>query len=101
MGAPVSLFAAALVSGHSYQFGGPFALPGLAMCITLRMASEEVSNIYGRPKFGLIVGMFAVCIVVLLALGWAFMHFDPLHMRKGSLKPSTGMMLLYQGTPLH
>lgn len=63
------------------------------------MANEEVSKVYGKPNFGLIVGVFAVCIVVLLLLGWAFMHFDPLHMRKGSLKPGTGMMLLYQGVP--
>ena len=62
------------------------------------MAKEEVSKVYGTPRFGLIVAMFAMSIVVLLALGWAFMRFDPLHMRTGSNKPRTGMVLLHQGT---
>lgn len=61
------------------------------------MAKEEVSKIYGTPRFGLIVAMFALGIVVLLLLGWLFMHFDPLHMRMGSGKPRTGMMLLESG----
>lgn len=62
------------------------------------MAKEQVSKIYGKPRFGLIVAMFAVCIVVLLLLGWLFMHFDPLHMRSGN-RPRTGMVLLHQGVP--
>lgn len=63
------------------------------------MAKEQVSKLYGTPRFGAIVGMFALSIVVLLVLGWAFMHFDPLHMRAGSNKPRTGMMLLQEGVP--
>ncbi len=63
------------------------------------MATERVSKIYGVPRFGLIVGMFAVSVVVLLLCGWAFMHFDPLHMRKANLNPRTGMVLLQQGAP--
>ncbi len=69
------------------------------LCIEPIMAKEEVSKIYGKPRFGFIVGMFAVCIVVLLLLGWAFMHFDPLRMRAGSNRPRTGMVVLYQCVP--
>ena len=63
------------------------------------MAEEKISKIYGTPRFAAIVAMFAVSIVVLLLLGWAVMHFDPFHMRAGSNKPRTGMMLLHQGVP--
>lgn len=58
------------------------------------MADEKVSGIYGKPNFGLIVGLFAVAIVVLLIGGWIFLRFDPLHLRKPH--PATGMTLLYQ-----
>ena len=45
---------------------------------------EENSGIYGKPKFGMIVWMFAIAIVVVLVAGWIFlksghpnMHVQP------------------------
>ncbi len=35
---------------------------------------EEKSAIYGKPKFGLIVWMFAIAIIVALVLGWIFLR---------------------------
>lgn len=67
--------------------------------ITVPMATERVLKIFDKPRFGVIVGLFALTIVAMLLLGWLFMHFDPLHMRSGSNKPRTGMMLLQQGAP--
>ena len=58
------------------------------------MAEDKVSSIYGKPRFGLIVGLFGVAILVLLICGWAFLRFDPLHMRKPHT--ATGMTILYQ-----
>ncbi len=58
------------------------------------MADEKTSGIYGKPNFGLIVGLFAVAIIVLLVGGWIFLKYDPLHLR--TPKPATGMTLLYE-----
>ena len=58
------------------------------------MAEEKVSKIYGTPRFGLIVGMFAAGIVLLLIVGWAFLRFDPLKLRKP--QKATGMSILYR-----
>lgn len=62
------------------------------------MAKEKVSEIYGKPRFGLIVGIFAVSIVVILALGWLFLRFDPLKM-KTTTQRRTGMTILYTASP--
>lgn len=64
----------------------------------MHMEKETVSNIYGKPRFGLIVGLFVASIVVLLVLGWAFLRFDPLKMKSTNLR-RTGMSLLYTATP--
>ena len=58
------------------------------------MADEKTSGIYGKPNFRLIVGLFAVAIVLLLIGGLVFLRFDPLHLRKPH--PATGMTLLYE-----
>jgi hypothetical protein len=58
------------------------------------MDDDKTPSIYGKPNFGLIVGLFAVGIIVFLICGWAFLRFDPLHMRKP--RPATGMTLLYE-----
>jgi hypothetical protein len=60
---------------------------------------EEISSIYGKPNFGLIVGMFAVGIVVLLICGWIFLKFDPIHL-KHHLTPRTGMTITLPLQPL-
>ncbi|MGI4853690.1 MAG: hypothetical protein ACRYF4_06550 [Janthinobacterium lividum] len=62
------------------------------------MAKEEVSNIYGKPRFGLIVGIFAASIVVLLVLGWLFLRYDPLKMKSTNLH-KTGMTIVYTAAP--
>jgi hypothetical protein len=60
-------------------------------CIMAKQQDEP--SIYGKPNFGLIVGLFAVGIVVLLICGLIFLRFDPLHL-KGHLSPRTGMVLV-------
>ena len=66
----------------------------VALSISLGMADEKTSGIYGKPNFRLIVGLFAVAIVLLLIGGLVFLRFDPLHLRKPH--PATGMTLLYE-----
>ena len=63
------------------------------------MAKEEVSKIYGKPNFTLIVGMFAVSIVVLLTLGWFFLRSNSLKLKTTNLKRS-GMALVYTAAPM-
>ena len=58
------------------------------------MADEKTSGIYGKPNFGLILGLLVVAIVLLLIGGWVVLHFDLLHMR--TPRPATGMTLLYE-----
>ena len=58
------------------------------------MADEKVPSIYGKVNFGLILGLFAVAIVVLLIGGWAFLKYGSLHLR--TPRPATGMTVLYQ-----
>lgn len=54
---------------------------------------QKVSGIYGKPKFGLILGLFLATIVVLLVCGWLFLRMDPLKMR-GTQSKRTGMVLV-------
>ena len=35
---------------------------------------EENSGIYGKPKFGMIVWMFAITIILALIVGWVFLR---------------------------
>ena len=62
--------------------------------ILISMANTDgTSSIYGKPRFGLIVGIFAVAIVALLVCGWIFLKFDPLKLRSGQ-GHRTGMVLV-------
>lgn len=60
----------------------------------MRMAKEEVSKIYGKPKFGLIVAMFVAAIVVCLVAGWLVIRYRQPRVKENIL-PRTGMMYLY------
>jgi len=66
--------------------------PGIQPHIMAKQ-KEEVSGIYGKPNFGLIVGLFAVGIVVLLICGVVFLKFDPLHVKE-HLGHRTGMTIV-------
>jgi len=57
------------------------------------MTNPKRAGIYGKPNFGLILGLFVVAIVLLLVGAWFFLRSDVLHLR--TPRPATGMTLLY------